>query len=100
MKNSAFSLGLIGTLVFAHQPVMDMAPRWSGGYGFQVRYESFGSDLTIHEKDILSSYFQQTFWLEGIYTWHRSKRFTFKLPYHMIEHQDLILWQKLIHSVI
>ena len=88
MKNSVFSLGLIGTLVFAHQPVMDMAPRWSGGYGFQVRYESFGSDLTIHEKDILSSYFQQTFWLEGIYTWHRSKRFTFKLPYHMIEHQD------------
>ena len=61
MKNSAFSLGLIGTFVFAHQPVMDMAPRWSGGYGFQVRYESFGSDLTIHEKDILSSYFQQTF---------------------------------------
>jgi hypothetical protein len=36
MKNSAFSLGLFGTLVFAHQPVMDMAPRWSGGYGFQV----------------------------------------------------------------
>jgi hypothetical protein len=61
MKNSAFSLGLIGTLVFAHQPVMDMAPRWDGGYGFQVRYESYGSDHTIHEQDILSSYFQQTF---------------------------------------
>jgi hypothetical protein len=52
---------LISAFVFAHQPVMDMAPRWSGGYGFQIRYESFGSDLTIHEKDILSSYFQQTF---------------------------------------
>lgn len=23
---------------------MDMAPRWEEGYGFQVRYENFGSD--------------------------------------------------------
>jgi hypothetical protein len=52
---------LISALVFAHQQVMDMAPRWSGGYGFQIRYESYGSDLTIHEQDILSSYFQQTY---------------------------------------
>ena len=88
MKNNPFILGLVGALVFAHQPVMDMAPRWNGGYGFQVRYERFGSDRTIHEQDILSSYFQQTYWLEGVYTWHRAKRITFKLPYHMIEHQD------------
>jgi hypothetical protein len=73
MKNNAFILGLIGALVFAHQPVMDMAPRWNGGYGFQVRYERFGSDLTIHEQNILSRYFQQTYWLEGVYTWHRAK---------------------------
>lgn len=94
MKNNPFSLGLIGTMVFAHQPVMDMAPRWNGGYGFQVRYESFGSDRTIHEQNILSSYFQQTYWLEGVYTWHRAKRITFKLPYHMIERQDADLVAK------
>lgn len=22
------------SILMAHQPVMDMAPRWSGGYGF------------------------------------------------------------------
>ena len=98
MKNNAFILGLIGTMVFAHQPVMDMAPRWNGGYGFQVRYERFGSDRTIHEQNILSSYFQQTYWLEGVYTWHRAKRITFKLPYHMIERQDADLVAKLNHS--
>ena len=94
MKNNPFILGLIGALVFAHQPVMDMAPRWNGGYGFQVRYERFGSDRTIHEQNILSSYFQQTYWLEGVYTWHRAKRITFKLPYHMIERQDADLVAK------
>ena len=94
MKNNAFIFGLIGALVFAHQPVMDMAPRWNGGYGFQVRYESFGSDRTIQEQNILSSYFQQTYWLEGVYTWHRAKRITFKLPYHMIERQDADLVAK------
>ena len=34
MKNSLLVVSAIGTL-FAHQPVMDMAPRWSGGWGFQ-----------------------------------------------------------------
>ena len=88
MKNKCISLFFLSGVAFAHQPVMDMAPRWNGGYGFQVRYESFGSDRTINDKDILSSYYQQTVWLEGVYTWHRSKRITFKLPYHSIEDKD------------
>jgi len=50
MKNNPFILGLIGALVFAHQPVMDMAPRWNGGYGFQVRYERFGSTVPSMNK--------------------------------------------------
>ena len=87
MKNNFICIMLISA-EFAHQPVMDMAPRWNGGYGFQVRYESFGSDRTINDKDVLSSYYQQTFWLEGVYTWNRSKRITFKLPYHKIEDKD------------
>ena len=32
------------TPVWAHQPVMDMSPRWKGGYGFQVREEYHSSD--------------------------------------------------------
>jgi len=26
---------------YAHQPVMDMAPRWEEGYGFQLRHDRF-----------------------------------------------------------
>lgn len=68
---------LLGELALAHQPVMDMAPRWSEGYGFQTRVERFDS--------------QTTTWLEGIYTFDRSLRATFKLPYVDGNMGDLIL---------
>ena len=55
------------TTLLAHQPVMDMAPRWSGGYGFQIRNE-FSPDVSSIN------------WLEGVYTWSREKRVTFKIP--------------------
>lgn len=69
-------LTLSGSLC-AHQPVMDMAPRWDGGYGIQTRVEHF-DDVT-------------TTWVEGIYTWDKSIRATFKLPYAGGEVGDLIL---------
>ena len=62
---------------FAHQPVMDMAPRWDGGYGIQTRVEHF-DDVT-------------TTWVEGVYTWDKSVRATFKLPYQDGSFGDLIL---------
>ena len=58
---------LLITTLLAHQPVMDMAPRWSGGYGFQIRNE-FSPDVS------------STNWLEGVYTRSREKRITFKIP--------------------
>ena len=58
---------LLITALMAHQPVMDMAPRWSGGYGFQIRNE-FSPDAS------------STYWLEGVYTRSREKRITFKIP--------------------
>ena len=61
----------------AHQPVMDMVPRWAGGYGIQTRVERFDS--------------QTTTWVEGVYTFDRSIRATFKLPYRDHELGDLIL---------
>ena len=46
MKNILFTLIVIVILSaiksHAHQPVMDMAPRWENGYGFQIRQEIFG----------------------------------------------------------
>ena len=58
---------LLITALMAHQPVMDMAPRWSGGYGFQIRNEFIPN---------VSS----TNWFEGVYTRSREKRITFKIP--------------------
>lgn len=54
-----------------------MAPRWSDGYGFQTRVESFNSTTTT--------------WFEGIYTFKKSVRATFKLPYQNGEFGGLIL---------
>jgi hypothetical protein len=42
-----FTLNVLSTGVSAHQPVMDMAPRWKGGYGFQVRQELRFSDTLL-----------------------------------------------------
>ncbi len=74
------------TYSYADQPVMNEAPRWAGGYGFQFRHESYGSDeLLRDDSEIdnplgLSRYVEET-WFEGVYTFDRSKRVTFKLPY-------------------
>lgn len=56
----------ISTQVFAHQPTMDMAPRWNNGYGVQTRIEHANSETTT--------------WLEGVYTFKPSVRMTLKIP--------------------
>jgi hypothetical protein len=72
--------------IWAHQPVMDMAPRWSGGWGLQLRQVWYGSDeyLAGSREQVnplgLERYALQT-WLEGVYTFDRSRRVTFKMPY-------------------
>lgn len=68
---------IAGGTSFAHQPVMDMAPRWSDGYGIQTRVVNFNSQTTV--------------WLEGVYTWDKSVRATFKLPNQDGQFGDLIL---------
>lgn len=50
----------------AHQPIMDMAPRWNNGYGIQTRVEHANSETTA--------------WLEGVYTFKPSVRMTLKIP--------------------
>ena len=78
MRRLAFAALLyLSSQAFAHQPVMDMAPRWAEGYGVQTRVEHFDSRTTT--------------WFEGVYTWDRSVRGTFKLPYSGGEVGDLIL---------
>lgn len=87
MKKLSLALLLLAPpTAMAHQPVMDMAPRWSGGYGFQTRTESESKDRleldgsgTGNPLGLKSESVTQ--WFEGVYTFHRSYRVTFKLPY-------------------
>jgi hypothetical protein len=81
------SLWLVAiTSVLGHQPVMDMAPRWSGGYGVQLfQVHSIADDLRHGESMLpnpqgLESRVDTT-WLEGVYTFRREFRITAKVPY-------------------
>lgn len=70
----------------AHQPVMDMAPRWENGFGFQYRYEYYGSDELLSGSSKLENPLGlkrhvERNWFEGVYTFDREARVTFKLPY-------------------
>ncbi|MBL4798224.1 MAG: hypothetical protein JKY50_12470 [Oleispira sp.] len=70
----------------AHQPVMDMAPRWQGGYGFQLRQETHYSDKLLSGESEVDNPFGQeqrisTSWLETIYTFRREVRLVVKIPY-------------------
>lgn len=70
----------------AHQPVMDMAPRWKGGWGFQVRQEHYESDKLLDGDTEIENTFGRTrsvdtIWMEGIYTFRREVRLTVKIPY-------------------
>lgn len=87
MKSSLVLYALIFVMpAYAHQPVMDMAPRWSNGYGFQLRHERWGSNDLIRGSASIDNVsgidrFVDTTWLEGVYTFHRSVRVTIKIPY-------------------
>ena len=77
---------LIGHFVWAHQPVMDMAPRWEDGYGFQIRQEYRHSDELFSGNSKVDNPLGlessvNTTWLEGIYTFKREVRLSVKLPY-------------------
>ena len=66
------------------QPIMNMMPRWDGGYGFQVRTEHIHrSDLKQGSYVVARGFTEDIyqFHLEGVYTWDRSIRITAKLPY-------------------
>ncbi|MFT5387489.1 MAG: hypothetical protein ACI9E5_000617 [Candidatus Omnitrophota bacterium] len=71
---------------YADQPVMNEAPRWAGGKGFQIRHEYRASDTLISKEDEIPNPLGKkrrvdTTWLEGVYTWNRSRRITIKIPY-------------------
>jgi len=79
-------LTLITTPLLAHQPIMDMAPRWKGGYGFQIRQEHRSSNSLLFGSSKITNPFgreikKDTTWLEGVYTFTRELRVAVKIPY-------------------
>lgn len=71
------TLTILTSQAYAHQPVMDMAPRWNGGYGAQTRI-THANDTT-------------TTWVEGVYTFKPALRMTLKVPFSHGENGDAIL---------
>ena len=65
---------------------MDMAPRWEGGWGFQVRNEyRSSSELLNGDSDVSNPENRRrqvnTTWLEAVYTFKRELRLTAKVPW-------------------
>ena len=87
MRNYTGLFGLVAfvaTPLLADQPIMNMMPRWDGGYGFQVRAEHLHRSDLQQGSDVIARGFTEDvtqFHLEGVYTWDRSIRLTAKLPY-------------------
>lgn len=68
----------------ADQPIMNMMPRWDGGYGWQVLYESIERSKLMQGSVLVDADKSETIdlvHLQGVYTWDRSIRMTVKIPY-------------------
>ena len=69
--------------VYSDQPIMNMMPRWDGGYGFQLKHEIIMRDDLLQGSQVVARGFNETIHqlhIEGVYTWNRSIRLTAKLP--------------------
>lgn len=70
--------------VNADQPIMNMMPRWDNGYGIQFLTDHLHRADLKQGNSVIASGFSETITqihMQGVYTWDRSIRATFKLPY-------------------
>ena len=70
--------------VHGDEPIMNMMPRWSGGWGYQVHYEyRTESDLLMGSEELYKGFSEKVslLHLEGVYTWKKEIRLTAKLPF-------------------
>jgi len=77
----------------ADQPIMNMMPRWNGGYGVQMLADTIHRSDLKQGKDVVGDGFSEDIsqvHLQGVYTWHRSIRLTFKLPYVIDARRELL----------
>lgn len=75
---------LVPAAAWADQPIMNMMPRWSGGYGIQFIQEyRHERDLLLGREKVGNGLSEDVHILniEGVYTWERWIRLTAKIPY-------------------
>ena len=68
----------------ADEPIMNMMPRWDNGWGVQMIYEyRHENDLLLGDRIAYSGFSEDVHLLhfQGVYTWDRSIRLTYKIPY-------------------
>ena len=77
----------------ADQPIMNMMPRWSGGYGLQVLTEHIHRSDLKQGGDVVGRGFTEDITrlhLQGVYTWDKSMRITVKLPYTLDARREVL----------
>ena len=77
----------------ADQPIMNMMPRWDGGYGFQLVQEYRTESELLDGKSEVGNGLSETvniLHLEGVYTWDRSVRLTAKLPFVLDAEREIL----------
>ena len=68
----------------ADEPIMNMMPRWSGGWGYEFHYEYRTEDDLLMGSEALHKGFKEeveVFHMDWVYTWKKEVRITVKLPY-------------------
>lgn len=92
-KIAVAAFASLGGAGFADQPIMNMMPRWDGGYGLQLLADHIHRSDLKQGNDVIASGFSEDIvrlHLEGVYTWDRSIRFTFKLPYTVDARREVL----------
>lgn len=83
MKSVAVLLFFTALISWGDQPIMNMMPRWDGGYGYQVLYEYIDREDLLEGSEVVGKGWSETIQqlhIQGVYTWDRSIRITAKLP--------------------
>lgn len=87
---AALSLSMFSAV--ADEPIMNMMPRWDNGWGLQLideyRHED---DLLLGGRTAYSGFTEDVHLLhfQGVYTWDRSVRLTYKIPYVLDARREL-----------
>lgn len=96
MKRLLFILLLLPYVppLFADQPIMNMMPRWNGGWGVQGQVEYKDHPELLDGRDTLDPDLGEhvsIFHLEGVYTWTKEIRMTLKVPYVLEAEREVMI---------